>query len=628
MNMLIASDYARVKEDLGIIITGIRETYVITDKPKSHLHPSTDFYFWRYCLNESKEPSLIFDTSQPSNDKINLWDLVFPKTENDVIKSSEFISLGGETLHYLTKASEKYSISLPIRPEINSKYPPKIVCRVSEKVLDFYVTQDNQIVHTSSKDKTIVNVIDKGEIGTVADLVFHTQHNSLLIQDSEKKEIGLHLLDEPKERYWRSFTLTGAVPVSGKSFSNETFTLSCLLRLVDKGSETYPRTESSIRFWMEKDKVHFQCYSEGKLIDLSFDKKDFFPKENNSDWFQFTVQKDKNEFRFYVDGILAFSHNAPDFIDLHSEETIFLSCPGYFMAELRIWNIIRTPKQLKTYSRTWLPVSQYNGLSGYWHLFVKDPSGKYTGLAYEHVNKSGQIEMIQEPDLSGNGNHLVVQKGNKPVEGELNYQTMHPVKAPSPFPKVIPLYDLKIIKQGLQIDDNTGKVYWIDESENGRTYMMCGSTLGHIPPTQLFEINSDGDFALLSQVNSPYENLILAHAERRKAMEEKFDSITSAHKKGHEDVLTKHKELLETLNNSLSEKKQKKTKESKDHYNTVHQEWLQALDHMNKEQENLISASKKSRETALEKAKAMTDKAQKIVIENRKVTYDKKPQNL
>src|SRR5690606_29898099 len=104
------------------------------------------------------------------------------------------------------------------------------------------------------------------------------------------------------------------------------------------------------------------------------------------------------------------------------------------MAELRIWNKVRKATELAKYKRSWLPSSEFDGLTAYWHLYVNKDK---RGLEFEHVNDKGEIDMIQEPDLSGHGRHMVVQASGKREPGELNYHTYTVDQAPSPFPKFI-----------------------------------------------------------------------------------------------------------------------------------------------------------------------------------------------
>ena len=633
-----ASGFIKEEGDLGTVILSELETVQLIKEQKGQKfnlkRPSTRpvlrNFKYQYQLNEKNEHQL--SCCQIDDRIYAAWDIELPQDGQTPLLLGDFYIYYPRTPEGSNDKDWRnvYNyIDFLIAPELNNKFSPVFTSYFGADNLFHCYSSVNQFIYkiiTKAPAKTEV-VLTSGETGNPIDLDYNPRHHSLLIQDEASRQIGVHLLDEPPIRNWRNMTITSYFPIpNGALTSSETFTISCLLLLDNIKNEERPNMQSNLKFWLQDEEFHFEYNESGKDIQtITFPKGKYIPDEKDPDWFQFTLQKEKNTFRFFVDGILIHRCAAPDTLDL--TRGLNISCPGYMMCELRIWNIARTSKQLKTYKRTWLPVDQFEGLTGYWHFYVV--GNPPTGLQYEYYNNK-KLDLLQEPDLSGHGHHIATtSEGNDIQSGNLNYHTGSDGQAPSPFPKVIPLYNLNTIKQGLEIDRNTGKIYWIDQTKDGRFFMMCGSTLGHLPPIPLFEVNSLTKFSVLSQENSPYEDLILAHAERRKAMEEKFDAITSAHKTGHQDILDDHDTLQKSLIQSqktYTDKEQTENEKEKagtpncsqDAYKRVHNQWLETVHQMHLEQEHLRQTAKKSRENELSKAKKQTDKAKQRVWEARK----------
>jgi len=259
----------------------------------------------------------------------------------------------------------------------------------------------------------------------------------------------------------------------------------------------------------------------------------------------------------------------------------------------------------------WLPHSEFSGLTGYWHLFV---TGKFnTGLSYEKVSRDGQTtELHQEPDLSRNHHHLRTFTGENGEPDDLNITTVISYTASSPFATVIPLYEQKMLRQGIELDDNTGKIYWIDETIDGRINMMVGSVLGHTPPTALFEIDTESRFHIISQISSPYQNLMIAHANRRDAMERQFLDISNAHLQNHIETQARHSELDEKLTVALARI------DNRQAYAQVHDLWLNEMNRIRSEEENAERLASEKRRKAIANAKEMTDIAHRQVIAHRR----------
>lgn len=570
-----------------------------------------------------------------------VWDMeILPLSMGNVGRG--MVLLGEDYIYYPNppegndKLSTDYYANM-IRPEFNDVFGPAFASHYDDqkKKVILYLAYKGMIYrkNPTGRIKSDIMLTD-GEIGQPIDLVYHSLNHSLLFQDAQTQQICIHLLDEPAKRNWRWGTKSSFFPIPEKAWPNTTtFTISCLLRLHRKSEESMQLFESDLRFCIQDGIFRMEYFGVGVpgMLQVHFPISKHLPDDKN-DWFQLTIQKEDQTLSFFVEGVLAHQCEAP--LEIVKSKGLNLGCPGYAMCELRIWKVIRTTQQIKTYKRTWLPLDEYDGLTGYWHFYVvgnESPTGlELYNLVDTKDGKSSTVTVIQEPDLSGHGNHIITQKGASSEPGDLNYHTFHDASAPSPFPKVIPLYNLKMIKQGLEIDRNTGKIYWVDKAEDGQTYLMCGSTLGHHPPIPLFQMNSEGKFSVLSQQSSPYEELIIAHGKRRAAMEEQFNAITDVHQNAHENVTAQQKVLTQTLKeqqqaySSKKETEEKKQQEgntdnsSLKAYQLVHDEWQQTLNQMNIAQENLVQAAKKSHEEARKKAKNMTDQAIKKMIENRK----------
>lgn len=468
--------------------------------------------------------------------------------------------------------------------------------------------------------KKPTEILGEGIAKIPIDLAIHSNNNALLIQDAGKKEIGLFLLGSNQERVWRSFASDSQITLNQGVFqSDRTFTISCLLKINCKQNYIVePIYADPFKIWVDRKsgllnlqyKVGTQTYHftspEGKKL----------TEYQYSDWFLFSMQKEGDEVRFYIDGVLFCSFQTEHFPSLRSSKVLF-SMPGFFICELRIWRTIRTPEQLMRFKRSWIPPSEFDGLTGYWHLFVNGNAADPTGLIWNKHNASGKvIEVQQEPDLTGNGNHLITNS-NPLKTGDLNRETEFKYTAKSPFPEVIPIYELGVVQQGLRIDDNTGLIYWIDEigdTCNRRFAMMVGSALGHLAPRIVFEANVKRGFSVLSQFNSAYERLMIAHANRRDAMEKQIIGIGDQHRESHALVQSAHDDLAKELNKSEME-----LLDNMPEYTKVHDEWLRELNRIADEEETAMRLASERRNRAIETAKQMTDAAQLRVIAHRRM---------
>lgn len=495
-----------------------------------------------------------------------------------------------------------------------SSMRPRVTVSQEGDNVTFYIINKNSVysIKQGQKRAEALNILSPGQVGIPIDLTWHSTHKSLLIQDWENKEIGMHLTDVTGDRIWRSFNKESRIPLPAGVFqSDRTYTLSCLLRRNEAIQISDPLTVhlGPLYVWLDEDKatLGFKEGESRRMYESHY--KTALPVTFDSGWFQFTMQKEESELRIFVDGVLLAVFELQNIPSLTAKE-VRLLVAGYFMCELRVWHIARSAEQLKTYSRGWLPWSEFAGLSGYWHLFVT--GREQTGLVFEQVNADGtEVRMYQEPDLSGNGHHFHTQKGTKPASGDLNFHTLVKYRAPSPFPAVIPLYRIDRIRQGIDIDDNSGRIFWQEETPDGRIFMMGGSVLGHVPPAAMFEIESDSGFTVISQTNSLYGKLILAHARRRKVSEEIMKNISKAHSDGHASVQDAHTKFQSAIEDSLAGT----TNEAE--YSKARETLRMAHDEMARQQENELRRAVDRRNEALRHAKNMTDDAQHVLWQHR-----------
>ena len=553
---------------------------------------------------------------QTTNDSgKNVDDLIF--SENGVFGASWKT---GDIVTWILSSPESHervlansSIQAPFRSVVFHDHRTDRILTINKSLILSYsrIPDDN---------KTTTDILQPGIAKIPIDLAIHSNNNALLIQDAGKNEIGLFLLGSKQERVWRSFASDSQITLNQGVFqSDRTFTISCLLKINCKQNYIVePIYADPFKIWVDRKsgllnlqyKVGTQTYHftspEGKKL----------TEYQYSDWFLFSMQKEGDEVRFYIDGVLFCSFQTEHFPSLRSSKVLF-SMPGFFICELRIWRTIRTPEQLMRFKRSWIPPSEFDGLMGYWHLFVNGNAADPTGLIWNKHDASGKvIEVQQEPDLTGNGNHLITNS-NPLKTGDLNRETEFKYTAKSPFPEVIPIYELGVIQQGLRIDDNTGLIYWIDEigdTCNRRFAMMVGSALGHLAPRIVFEANVKRGFSVLSQFNSAYERLMIAHANRRDAMEKQIIGIGDQHRESHVLVQSAHDDLAKELSKSEME-----LFDNMPEYTKVHDEWLRELNRIADEEETAMRLASERRNRAIDTAKQMTDAAQLRVIAHRRM---------
>lgn len=456
-------------------------------------------------------------------------------------------------------------------------------------------------------------------LDTPVALAVNTAHNSLLIQDAGTRTIGVHLLDSEKKQVWRSFNRDSQITLPPGVFQlDTTWTLSCLAKRNCRQPlwNDPPIYTGPFKVWVEKESglLKLQYEVDGKQQAFTSPENMPLTSRRFSDWFLFTMQRDGNIIRFFIDGELFWTHESTNFPSLRQKKVLF-SLTGFFLCELRVWRTIRTEEELKRYKRSWLPHSAYHGLSGYWHLQVigKDK----TGLTLNTFDAAGKINgIIQEPDLSGNGHHLPTWRGKGEV-GDLNRETVTEFVTNGPFEVVMPIYELNAVHQGVEIDVYAGRIYWIDETGDfcrGQRVMIMGSVLGHLPPVPLFRVDSVESFSVLSRTTAPFNELIIAHAARRKAMQDHLLSIHQQHQEAHEAVQNAHDEFSKSLDASPPLKGSNNVNE----YATVHAEWLAELDRIANEEERALRIASARRNRAIAQAQEMTDAAQRRVIAHRR----------
>lgn len=479
------------------------------------------------------------------------------------------------------------------------------------------------VTHLSKGDKTLLN---EKEIDTPTALAYHKIHDALLIRTAGKtKQIGIYFPNQPKMPLWRSFGEHALLPLPDRSIrSGVTFTLSCLLHYRPKPVGAYPpppetkkpSAKSNFLFWFEGTilVVTFKEATTNITDEIRINLKQHLPNPMELNWFQLSFVKNKQEFTIYVNGVATAVAIVPEHFAV--EENINLSCPGYMMAELRIWNKVREPKDLIKYSRTWLPSSEFDGLTAYWHLYVKEDK---IGLPFESINENNEIGLIQEPDLSGHGMHMTAQASGIRVSGDLNYHTYTADRAPSPFPKFIPLYDLNSDIQTFELDQSTGRIFWSDKNDEGKTVLYTGSALGHSRATILINAEINTYFALLPQAESIYDELIILHAKRRNLIEEQFFGTRETHRDTHNIVEAKHKELDTLLTEKVKARGEvvEAGEDYKASYMNLHQEWQDTIrdSHINEDVKRRELQA--NRDKALAEAQELIRAAQATVHESR-----------
>jgi len=520
---------------------------------------------------------------------------------------------------------------------------PRITDARTDNRDEFYVLHPGKdIIVRSSTDperdgKIIIYAGLKNSAKPIG-LAYHTLHDSLLVKDAAKNQIFLHFPNEPAESRWRSFSQGGFIPIPNNSFtSGINFSITCLLRFRPKPKdqranpqELVPKAGSNFGFWFADDKLHIQ-YAENRVVGIdpntnalvrkltktivSIPKTSKIPDTSKPEWFQLGIVKSGVNFKVYVGSDLIGEFNGPH--EIIVREAINLACPGYMMAELRVWNKSISTEILSKYQNTWLPVDEFDGLTAYWHLYVTGKKG--VGLCLESMDKNNDLYLIQEPDLSGHGHHMTVQKEDKIKSGELNYHTYILDKAPSPFQKNIPLYTISTKHQGFQIDDNTGRVFWTSKGDNGKNWLFSGTVLGHVAPIPLFETGSTGDFSLVSQKLNPYQELIIAHAEKRMAMEHKLFSVSNEHKENRERVLHAQQNFHDVLTSKV-EARAKAVMNGEDNktlYAETYKRWtakIQEIHNLEKKSHNELHTS---RLEALDKVRKATRGAQEEILRGR-----------
>lgn len=494
-------------------------------------------------------------------------------------------------------------------------YEPRMT--VDEKALAVYYTFNNESINrVDGRGNNLDDhpeVLNKQHFDQVVDLAYDSATNSLLLQDAGKHEIGLHHLqkrkfasfgkwDDPSQTAHHLEIPSGALP-SGKQFT-VSFLLHAQNNAARKPSLSGP---SVLNCWITtSDELSYHYINGDKLVSQTFSIQGQLQAINRA-WFQVTWQKEGDQFRFYINAGLVHTAPAPDEIGLpgyyHLGEAvdtdpltyvpIRLACPGYLMAELRFWNAVRTPEQLKQHAFTWLTGGKYEDLMGYWRL---------DGLEYAHVT-ADKMEIEPWPDLSGHQLHLA-----KP--------DVLQEESDSPFAAIIPLYEMKVVRQGVLVDSYAGKVYWVDEGTDGNFYMKAGSTLGHLEAIEMFRIDSMGPIALVSQTESPYDDLIMAHGRLRDAMYRAIMDFSDASRQTHQAVANAHARLDAQLSASIQAFNthnkvargdgQPPVDPTLETYEATHRHWLHMMDHMNLEQQNHLSALRQKEEAARTHAETIT----------------------
>ena len=471
-------------------------------------------------------------------------------------------------------------------------YFPKI-CFDTKNELAYYIHNSSwirQVNLSDVKNQSHQIILDNKVFDSPIDIVHNHVNNSLIIMDEGKKEIGVHLvgykhfiaISTPAEHF---------VKIPKQVIKNkESFTISCHIKRFSDAKISRP-AGTLLGFWIEeKDSKQFLHYR--TIVNGVFDERNFEITRHLSEnqWHQVTWQKEKEVYQFYVDGkrVHIDPVPAPEQIEMtypsQKELPFCIAFPGFYMAELRIWNTVRSAQKIKRYTNCWLRPNDIEGLAGYWRL---------DGVALERIVK-GKVETIAWPDLSGNEYHIQSMERH-----------MISTHEDSPFATIMPIYDLKVCKQGLKIDETSGKIYWIDEDKDGRVCLMIGSTLGHLEPHPLFEIEWGSTFDVINNVESIYEKLIIAHYKRRDVMKQAMISVSMEQQTGHEKVLKAHQQFSDALESVKAPIRHSNSSTYQEKYN----EWLQVLDQIHEAQDHLNQKVKAKKETALQQANQITNLA-------------------
>ncbi|MES2554862.1 MAG: hypothetical protein V4604_01865 [Bacteroidota bacterium] len=398
-------------------------------------------------------------------------------------------------------------------------------------------------VDVGQKKPFVTNLYSSMQVTRPINVAFDQELRLLLILDAATRKIYGSLVDQEQSypsfnRFEQALQLPEAVLTNGTSF-----TYSCWLKRGPNRSKDWKKhlPDTLFGFYINEGEheITLHYHADGEAQSVSFAAP--IPP---SDWFHFSWIKRGNRFEVLIDE-WSYQLPAPERINLNRELMqmnlpVLFCVPGYMAAEIAIWDHDLSVQEIKNNCTVWL-TSTPQGLTGYWHLQVSNRETEWTNEEHSFL------------DASGHGH-------------DLNGQQLMWQLASSPLDALLPLYSIpgKKMSQGFTVDTSLHQLYWCEVLDNGHTRLMRGSTFGHTEPVVL-EILKDSviDLRVDSTSNDAFEELILAHARRRKVIQEAIERATQALEQhasdlvdGHGEVHNAHADIQESLAQALFNRKE------------------------------------------------------------------------
>lgn len=395
-----------------------------------------------------------------------------------------------------------------------------------------YVSDPNKgicVVDTNPKANKRITQLSLPTIKSPLSLAVYNAQRLLLIRNHSDQFIYGYQMDS-KLSFPEFQTFEHAIELPRRSLqAGNEFTISCWLKKSGKRDTKWKTgfKRGLVGFYFEEsNKELIFYYSENGAAKT----EKIFVNFSLENWFHLSIVKNEKTFAFYINGAPLSELRAPAAIDTSlrlasSNEPIIFCVPGFTASELSIWNKARTNKEITTSKLAWL-TNQPENLSGYWRLAVSNGEKLWT----EKQDKF--------TDLSGHGNNGTTQNGRWKLDA-------------SPLPRLMKLYKTNgspsFINQSFSIDNPAHHIYWVEKTANGLTQIMRGSSFGHTAPIVFKKMNEQiVSIHVESGDNNQFENLAIAHRNKRNAIHDAIELVSHQTENGHKEIVALHDAIVKS----------------------------------------------------------------------------------